>query len=93
MITPILITNLQRKAYLIFMCLNFVFILLLYFCNPETARLTLEEVDLLYAQHGIPARKVADKFQKQIKGHGRGVMEDLYASANKTDVGHIENAQ
>ncbi|OAL22877.1 hypothetical protein AYO22_06785 [Fonsecaea multimorphosa] len=48
MITPTLISNLAWKGYLIFMCLNFAFVPLVYFCYPETANLTLEEIDFLF---------------------------------------------
>ena len=48
MITPSAITNLQWKAYLIFMCLNFAFVPLVWCVYPETACLTLEEMDYLF---------------------------------------------
>ena len=48
MITPVIINRLQWKAYLIFMCTNLAFIPLVYFCYPETANLTLEEIDYLF---------------------------------------------
>ncbi|ETN44477.1 uncharacterized protein HMPREF1541_10147 [Cyphellophora europaea CBS 101466] len=51
MITPVIINRLQWKAYLIFMCLNFAFVPLVYFCYPETANLTLEEIDFIFADH------------------------------------------
>lgn len=65
MITPVIINRLQWKAYLIFMCTNLAFIPLVYFCYPETAKLTLEEIDLLYTQPGVPARKVAKQLQRE----------------------------
>jgi hypothetical protein len=67
MITPVIITRLQWKAYLIFMCTNLAFIPLIYFCYPETANLTLEEIDLLYTQPGVHARHIAAKLQKERK--------------------------
>ncbi|KAJ5439549.1 uncharacterized protein N7458_010547 [Penicillium daleae] len=48
MITPTLIENLAWKGYLIFMCLNLVFVPIVYFFYPETANLTLEEIDFLF---------------------------------------------
>ncbi|KAK9428528.1 general substrate transporter [Lipomyces doorenjongii] len=81
MITPTLISQLQWKAYLIFMCLNLAFIPLLYFFYPETANLTLEEIDLLYAEPGTSPRVVADRFQKQMTETKQGIMESKIAEA------------
>ncbi|KAF3762659.1 general substrate transporter [Cryphonectria parasitica EP155] len=50
MVTPTLLTNLKWKGYLIFMCLNFTFVPLVYFCYPETSNLTLEEIDWLFLE-------------------------------------------
>ncbi|KAI1335234.1 putative Myo-inositol transporter 1 [Xylariaceae sp. FL0016] len=64
MITPTLINNLRWKGYLVFMCLNFAFIPLVYFCYPETTNLTLEEVDWLFLEpHAV-------KRSKQVAKHG-----------------------
>ncbi|CAG8366240.1 unnamed protein product [Penicillium salamii] len=48
MITPTLIEDLAWKGYLIFMSLNLVFVPIVYFFYPETANLTLEEIDFLF---------------------------------------------
>ncbi|KAJ5749189.1 uncharacterized protein N7511_010885 [Penicillium nucicola] len=48
MITPTLIQDLAWKGYLIFMCLNLIFVPIIYFFYPETANLTLEEIDFLF---------------------------------------------
>lgn len=50
MITPVIIETLRWKAYLIFMATNLCFIPLIYYCYPETTRLTLEEVDWLFVK-------------------------------------------
>ncbi|KAL1999838.1 hypothetical protein VTN02DRAFT_3897 [Thermoascus thermophilus] len=67
MITPVITSRLQWKAYLIFMCTNFAFIPLVYFCYPETANLTLEEIDLLYTEPGTHARHVAKRLHRERK--------------------------
>lgn len=61
MITPTIINNLQWKAYLIFMCLNFAFVPLVFFCYPETSNLTLEEIDWLFLEGKVVrrSRKIA----------------------------------
>jgi len=56
MITPTLLDSLAWKGYLIFMCLNYSFIPLVYFCYPETANLTLEEVDWLFYEGNVVRR-------------------------------------
>lgn len=71
MITPTMIRKISWKSYIVFMCTNFAFVPLIYFCYPETANLTLEEIDLLYNEHGTSARHVAEKYQKEIRQYGR----------------------
>ncbi|OAK96880.1 putative Myo-inositol transporter 1 [Phaeosphaeriaceae sp. SRC1lsM3a] len=56
MVTPTLLNSLKWKGYLIFMCLNFSFIPLVFFCYPETANLTLEEVDWLFYEGDVVKR-------------------------------------
>ncbi|PYH93646.1 sugar transporter [Aspergillus ellipticus CBS 707.79] len=48
MIAPTLIQDLAWKGYLIFVCFNLAFVPLIYFYYPETANLTLEEIDSLF---------------------------------------------
>lgn len=48
MITPIITSALPWQWPFVFMALNLAFIPLVYFCYPETANLTLEEMDLLF---------------------------------------------
>lgn len=66
MITPTLLTNLAWKGYLIFMCLNFAFVPLVYFCYPETTNLTLEEIDWLFLEGD------AVKTSRRVAKHGWG---------------------
>ncbi|KAA8646389.1 hypothetical protein EYZ11_005230 [Aspergillus tanneri] len=51
MISPTLIQDLAWKGYLIFMCFNLVFVPIIYLFYPETAGLTLEEIDALFITH------------------------------------------
>ncbi|KAG7098061.1 hypothetical protein E1B28_000035 [Marasmius oreades] len=48
MITPVILNRLQWKAYLIFVATNALFVPIVYFLYPETSRLSLEEIDLLF---------------------------------------------
>jgi hypothetical protein len=70
MITPVIINRLQWKAYLIFMCLNFAFVPLVYFCYPETANLTLEEIDFIFADHSKCTVKVSKELCKERMKYG-----------------------
>ncbi|KAF2136166.1 uncharacterized protein K452DRAFT_354056 [Aplosporella prunicola CBS 121167] len=65
MITPVIISRLQWKAYLIFMCTNLAFVPLIYFCYPETAKLTLEEMDLLYTRRGESPIKISKRIRRE----------------------------
>ncbi|KAL2221512.1 general substrate transporter [Thermoascus aurantiacus ATCC 26904] len=88
MITPIIINRLQWKAYLIFMCTNLAFVPLVYFCYPETANLTLEEIDLLYTEPGTHARHVAKRILKERKERGGPVAG---GDNDKPEASFIEN--
>ncbi|KAK0800183.1 hypothetical protein LTR75_008977 [Friedmanniomyces endolithicus] len=48
-ITPVMITNIGYKSYIVFAIINFVTVPFVYFFYPETSQLPLEAVDLLFA--------------------------------------------
>ncbi|GAB7348250.1 hypothetical protein MBLNU459_g6241t1 [Dothideomycetes sp. NU459] len=48
-ITPPMITNIGYKSYIVFAVINFATIPVVYYCYPETCRMPLEAVDLLFA--------------------------------------------
>ena len=103
MITPTLIQDLAWKGYLIFMCLNLVFVpvpsppsffhhplphfmlcwlltickQIIYFFYPETANLTLEEIDFLFMD------------RRTVGGHrsGSGVESGLAFADDVREVG------
>lgn len=86
-ITPTLISKLQWKAYLIFMCTNLAFIPLVYFCYPETSNLTLEEVDYLFVKEGR-------KGVHQLTGPSEPVQASLKDDVEKgTAAMHLEIAR
>ncbi|KAJ5105884.1 hypothetical protein NUU61_003231 [Penicillium alfredii] len=82
MITPTLIQNLAWKGYLIFMCLNMSFVPIVYFFYPETANLTLEEIDFLFtdrARHPSLHSRVRSGTEAGLKGadvDGAGVLSE-----------------
>ncbi|KAJ5085216.1 hexose carrier protein [Penicillium argentinense] len=48
-ITPVMITNIGYKCYIVFAVINFATLPLVYFCYPETSKMPLEAVDLFFA--------------------------------------------
>ncbi|KAK3989948.1 hypothetical protein QBC44DRAFT_76824 [Cladorrhinum sp. PSN332] len=50
MVTPIMITNIGWGTYLFFAVANACFIPVIYFLYPETARRSLEEIDIIFAK-------------------------------------------
>lgn len=50
MITPIMITNIHWGTYLFFAVVNACFLPVIYFTYPETARRSLEEIDIIFAK-------------------------------------------
>ena len=50
MITPIMITNIGWGTYLFFAIVNACFLPVIYFTYPETARRSLEEIDIIFAK-------------------------------------------
>lgn len=47
-ITPVSISNIRWKTYMIFFCLNIFFAFVVWAFYPETSGRTLEEIDLLF---------------------------------------------
>lgn len=88
MITPIIINRLQWKAYLIFMITNLLFVPLIYFCYPETAMLSLEEMDELYTTRGESPIKISKRIRKE-KQMGMRSLE-VGTSSNEEVVAPIE---
>ncbi|KAK4249445.1 sugar transporter STL1 [Corynascus novoguineensis] len=50
MVTPIMIDNIGWGTYLFFACVNGCFVPIIYFFYPETARRSLEEIDIIFAK-------------------------------------------
>lgn len=71
MITPILLNRLAWKGYLVFMCTNFAFVPLVYFCYPETANLTLEEIDYIFSDDSKNSVKWSLEMRKERMKGGR----------------------
>ena len=53
------------------MCTNFAFVPLVYFCYPETANLTLEEIDYIFAEPDKGAVKWSLEMRKERLRLGR----------------------
>lgn len=81
MITPILLNRLAWKGYLIFMVTNFAFVPLVYFYYPETANLTLEEIDYIFADESKNSVKWSLEMRKQRLSQGIDRRESLIPGA------------
>ncbi|KAI4939144.1 uncharacterized protein J4E92_000427 [Alternaria infectoria] len=90
MVTPTLLDSLAWKGYLIFMALNFAFIPLIYFCYPETANLTLEEVDWLFYEGDVVkrSRRVAKEGWEQAVGTDPATMVETGSVSSGNKAGH-----
>ncbi|KAI1363691.1 general substrate transporter [Xylaria arbuscula] len=53
LITPVLVTNIGWGTFLFFAILNATFIPVIYFFYPETARRSLEEIDIIFAKGNV----------------------------------------
>ena len=72
------------------MALNFAFVPLVYFCYPETANLTLEEMDYLFASKEEDAVKMSVRVAKHGWGDRLGKYdnrEDLVEQQAKSGLG------
>ncbi|KAI0816567.1 general substrate transporter [Xylaria sp. FL0064] len=53
LITPVLVTNIGWGTFLFFAVLNATFLPTIYFFYPETARRSLEEIDIIFAKGNV----------------------------------------
>ncbi|KUL83010.1 hypothetical protein ZTR_09314 [Talaromyces verruculosus] len=97
-ITPVLITNIGYKSYIVFAILNFVAIPVVYFFFPETNQLPLEAVDLLFSRDGVKPNllkvvrgSTKKSIQEAVQGSLNSGVAELVAVETKTDVVHREN--
>jgi hypothetical protein len=70
MITPVLISRLAWKTYLIFMVLSFAFIPIIYFFYPETSNISLEDIDKLFIDDKSAAPSEIEEGMGRIESKG-----------------------
>ncbi|KAL9064829.1 MAG: hypothetical protein Q9161_008613, partial [Pseudevernia consocians] len=96
MITPIMITNIHWGTYLFFAIVNACFLPLIYFTYPETARRSLEEIDLVFAKGYVEnigyvkaARELEFLTDEEIDRKAReyGLVEEVGAEKQAGDLG------
>ena len=61
------------------MCTNLAFVPLVYFCYPETANLTLEEIDCLFTSPDKGAVKLSRELHKERK---RGIRQQSFVQTS-----------
>lgn len=90
-ITTVIINRLQWKAYLIFTCLYFSFIPILYFFYPETTNPTFEEIDQIHpASFAGEGGKAAAGSQREGCGPRRNYARRLLVRRQRGDGGRGE---
>ncbi|KAI5200372.1 hypothetical protein AUEXF2481DRAFT_701769 [Aureobasidium subglaciale EXF-2481] len=95
-ITPIMITNIGYKSYIIFAAINLVTIFIVYFYFPETSNLPLEAVDILFrdrqaGQRPSIYRVVRDTTDKDfLAGVEMELRADVEDAEVKQGTAHIE---
>ena len=105
MITPVMITNIHWGTYLFFAIVNACFIPLIYFTYPETARRSLEEIDIIFAKgycenigYVRAARELEFLSDEQIDAKAReyGLVEEIEVSKQADGLGvakEVEKAE
>lgn len=99
-ITPISISSIGYKTYVYFSVFNACFIPIIYFLYPETARLTLEQIDLLFTGDKVLLRLPESMREHQSTeaghdGHGARTSSSAFTPTDeKMDLGdaatHLE---
>ncbi|KIR57902.1 hypothetical protein I312_105558 [Cryptococcus bacillisporus CA1280] len=87
-ITPVSIKSIGYKTYIYFCVFNACFIPLIYFCYPETAKLSLEQIDLLFTGEKV-LRVLPHELRNLRPGEEHGMVEqevDSTASVDDKDV-------
>ena len=79
MITPIMLTHIHWATYLFFALVNASFLPFIYYTYPETARRSLEEIDIIFAKGYVEkigyvraARELEFLTDEEVEGVGRG---------------------
>lgn len=81
-ITPIALSNIGYRTYIIFAVLNACWVPIIFFFFPETKGLELEDVDRLFAKNadaieGLGRRSVDTQSRAAGKGHDLEQAEEL----------------
>jgi sugar porter (SP) family MFS transporter len=72
-VIPIMLANIGWWSFIFFGCMNFVVMPIIHFFYPETARRSLEEVDLLFASDSLLASKNMAEHDRRVDEAGGNV--------------------
>ncbi|KAK1658669.1 hypothetical protein BDP55DRAFT_758300 [Colletotrichum godetiae] len=87
MITPVIINQLQWKAYLIFVITNFLIVPIIYFFYPETSNFRLEDIDEFFTSGGNPV-KVAKEMSKVMRAGNDAEKLSSVSEKEKVEIEH-----
>ncbi|OAL24066.1 hypothetical protein AYO22_05947 [Fonsecaea multimorphosa] len=97
MLSPVLISTISWKTYLIFMSFNLTAVPLIYFFVPETMNLTLEEIDLIFVDpHTSPvaaAKRLQQTRIRNLELGQRAFVEKFEEAIQATTVHHEISTQ
>ncbi len=96
MVTPIMVSNIKWGTYLFFAVVNALFVPFIYFFYPETARRSLEEIDIIFAKGFVEkmsyvkaAKELPQLKPTEIEQYARhyGLVDDDSAAGGATSSG------
>lgn len=102
MITPIMITNIHWGTYLFFAIVNACFLPVIYFTYPETAKRSLEEIDIIFAKgycENIGYVKAAQELEFltdegiDTKARDYGLVEETQVDKQTEDLGVVRETE
>ncbi|GAA6021792.1 hypothetical protein JCM10207_002061 [Rhodosporidiobolus poonsookiae] len=89
MVTPVAFEGIQGKYYIVYAVLNALLVPMLYLMYPETARISLEEIDALFA-NGTVVRPLRRSPRQRVQGFVEGLQNGTKIEAGTKE--HIEKA-
>jgi hypothetical protein len=85
-VTPIAVTRVGWKYYILFACVCLVSIPIVYFYYPETSGKTLEEIDMIFASGRLHHPGSLGSIDEKVISNGRDDGEEEKPTVEKVEV-------